>query len=93
MYVETEWKKLYHANQKEVRVAILISDKIDLRTRDMSNPSSALFCQLLGASSHRFPTWPTSRPSPTAFFMASLLCWGPKLAACGVVLGAWGVII
>lgn len=38
MYVETEWKKLYHANtnQKEVRVAILISDKIDLRTRNIT---------------------------------------------------------
>ncbi|XP_048966090.1 ribonuclease kappa isoform X2 [Canis lupus dingo] len=25
--------------------------------------------------------------------MASLLCCGPKLAACGIVLSAWGVII
>ncbi|XP_057572668.1 ribonuclease kappa isoform X2 [Hippopotamus amphibius kiboko] len=38
-------------------------------------------------------TWPTSRRSPTPFFMASLLCCGPKLAACGIVLSAWGVIM
>ncbi|XP_004604965.1 ribonuclease kappa [Sorex araneus] len=25
--------------------------------------------------------------------MASLLCCGPKLAACGIVLSAWGVIM
>uniref|UniRef100_A0A8C0W9G9 Uncharacterized protein n=1 Tax=Castor canadensis TaxID=51338 RepID=A0A8C0W9G9_CASCN len=31
--------------------------------------------------------------SPTPFFMASLLCCGPKLAACGIVLSAWGVIM
>ncbi|CAI9552057.1 unnamed protein product [Staurois parvus] len=25
--------------------------------------------------------------------MASLLCCGPKLAACGIVLSVWGVIM
>ncbi|XP_007091693.3 ribonuclease kappa [Panthera tigris] len=30
---------------------------------------------------------------PTPFSMASLLCCGPKLAACGIVLSAWGVIM
>lgn len=48
---------------------------------------------LIRASSHRLPIWPTSRRSPTPFFMASLLCCGPKLAACGIVLSAWGVIM
>nr|XP_020768538.1 ribonuclease kappa [Odocoileus virginianus texanus] len=64
-----------------------------LRPPQFEPPTSALFSQLLGASSHRFPTWPTSRRSPTPFFMASLLCCGPKLAACGIVLSAWGVIM
>ncbi|XP_006922339.1 ribonuclease kappa [Pteropus alecto] len=45
------------------------------------------------ASSHRLSTRPLSRRSPTPFFMASLLCCGPKLAACGIVLSAWGVIM
>ncbi|XP_027980888.1 LOW QUALITY PROTEIN: ribonuclease kappa [Eumetopias jubatus] len=36
---------------------------------------------------------PAARRSPTPFFMASLLCCGPKLAACGIVLSAWGVIM
>uniref|UniRef100_A0AAF6Z9Y0 Ribonuclease K n=1 Tax=Bos taurus TaxID=9913 RepID=A0AAF6Z9Y0_BOVIN len=58
-----------------------------------SSPQVQLFFQLLRPSSHRFPTWPISRPSLTPFFMASLLCCGPKLAACGIVLSAWGVIM
>ncbi|XP_008854104.2 ribonuclease kappa [Nannospalax galili] len=33
------------------------------------------------------PALPDSTP------MASLLCCGPKLAACGIVLSAWGVIM
>nr|ALU57797.1 ribonuclease kappa isoform 5 [Homo sapiens] len=45
------------------------------------------------AFSHRFPSPLAPRRSPTPFFMASLLCCGPKLAACGIVLSAWGVII
>ncbi|XP_039703079.1 ribonuclease kappa [Pteropus medius] len=45
------------------------------------------------ASSQRLSTRPLSRRSPTPFFMASLLCCGPKLAACGIVLSAWGVIM
>ncbi|XP_003810176.1 ribonuclease kappa isoform X1 [Pan paniscus] len=45
------------------------------------------------AFSHRFPSPLAPRRSPTPFFMASLLCCGPKLAACGIVLSAWGVIM
>lgn len=45
------------------------------------------------ASSHRLSTQLISRRSPTFFFMASLLCCGPKLAACGIVLSSWGVIM
>lgn len=47
----------------------------------------------LRASSYRLSTRPLSRRYPTPFFMASLLCCGPKLAACGIVLSAWGVIM
>lgn len=60
--------------------------------RDLPSPS---FFPLLSlrASSYRLSTRPLSRRYPTPFFMASLLCCGPKLAACGIVLSAWGVIM
>uniref|UniRef100_A0A8C3SGC3 Uncharacterized protein n=1 Tax=Chelydra serpentina TaxID=8475 RepID=A0A8C3SGC3_CHESE len=32
-------------------------------------------------------------PAPAGPAMSSLLCCGPKLAACGIVLSAWGVIM
>uniref|UniRef100_A0A8D1ZWX9 Ribonuclease K n=4 Tax=Sus scrofa TaxID=9823 RepID=A0A8D1ZWX9_PIG len=56
-------------------------------------PKSCSLSPSSSASSCRLSTWPTSRRSPTPFFMASLLCCGPKLAACGIVLSAWGVIM
>uniref|UniRef100_A0A8C9ANI5 Arachidonate 12-lipoxygenase, 12S type n=1 Tax=Prolemur simus TaxID=1328070 RepID=A0A8C9ANI5_PROSS len=41
------------------------------------------------APSQPCPSWDPRTP----FYMASLLCCGPKLAACGIVLSAWGVIM
>lgn len=48
---------------------------------------------LFRSSPHRLSSRPLSGRYPTPFFMASLLCCGPKLAACGIVLSAWGVIM
>uniref|UniRef100_A0A2K5NQ86 Ribonuclease K n=2 Tax=Cercopithecinae TaxID=9528 RepID=A0A2K5NQ86_CERAT len=58
------------------------------RPRPLCTPPRASW-----AFSHRFPSPLAPRRSPTPFFMASLLCCGPKLAACGIVLSAWGVIM
>uniref|UniRef100_A0A8C3P537 Uncharacterized protein n=1 Tax=Chrysemys picta bellii TaxID=8478 RepID=A0A8C3P537_CHRPI len=49
-------------------------------------------CPPLPAAGSRGGSAPPARP-PSGPAMASLLCCGPKLAACGIVLSAWGVIM